>query len=408
MKIASLQGPLELGVDYRRFVPASKMDQASPPFFNPAHPHNIGDWFLTKVVDRLLDFDELLLVGKEAGAKEWDLVNDQCDALVLRGGNYIQDLWFARHVGLDTLRRVKIPIILFGAGLQNPEGKRPRFEPAERDALKLIHDSCEFSALRGNSTADALDSIGVTNTIVTGCPTIYWSRRPSLELRPPGRSKGGFTFRKSLYSPEGNMNRAEFEAIRIARDRFDSLTVFLQGEEVALQQLFMARRWHAEFTGRMQPVPGHRLHRLEKQPLDADALSLEVHGLFDRHAGGELVDWVIENCFFSWDISEMIGRYRQMDFVIGCRLHGNLLALANGTPAFYLTYDERTREVADLFALPSCALADFGPHVDFLGADYGPARARYSERFADMHRFLDANRLSHRLPAAESLAAATP
>ncbi|MGH2810945.1 MAG: polysaccharide pyruvyl transferase family protein, partial [Actinomycetota bacterium] len=205
-----------------------------------------------------------------------------------------------------------------------------------------------------------------------------------------------------------DLNRAEFDAIRIARTRFENVTVFLQGEEVAMQRLLMARKWHAEYSGRMQPVPGQHLHRLERRPLDASALRREVHDMFDAHADAELVDWVIENSFFSWDISEMIGRYRQMDFMFGCRLHGNLLALANGTPAFYLTYDERTREIAELFELPHCDLAHFGPEVDLMASDFAPAKAAYAQRYEDMVRFLDANRLDHRLQQAPALQPAAP
>lgn len=401
MRVASLQGPLEIGVDYRRYVQASKTDQVAPPFFNPAKPNNIGDWFLTKIVDRILDYDDLILIQRGADHRDWDLVNEECDVLVLRGGNYIQNRWFSTFVGLERLRRIKIPIVLFGAGLQMPPGGRPFFEPEEKDALDYIHDSCAFSAVRGHSTAEALASIGINNVIVTGCPTLFWARRPTLHLRPARYDRTGFSFRKTLYSAHGPLNRAEFAAMDALRQRSGEVTVFLQGEEVALQRYLQATQWGAEFEGRMEPLAGHHLQRLRRDPLDSERLFDEVHRLFDPHAEREMVDWLIQNAFFSWDVEEMIRSYRSVDLMLGCRLHGNLLALANGTPAYYLTYDERTREVVELIGAPNCPLEDFGPGIDLCGQNWRPTQMSYVHLYRQMLRFLDANRLEHRLPYLE-------
>ena len=43
---------------------------------------------------------------------------------------------------------------------------------------------------------------------------------------------------------------------------------------------------------------------------------------------------------------------RQKDLVLGYRLHGNLMALANGMPSIYFTYDSRTAEFAETFQIP--------------------------------------------------------
>lgn len=228
-KIATLQGPLQIGLDYRRFVPAAKMDQASPPILDPAHPHNIGDWFVTKVTDRLLDFEELITIGPGAGKPEWDIVNDECHALVLKGGNYIQPNWLTRTFGLELFQKIHIPIVLFGVGLQSGLSENLEFEDEEIEILHYIHGSCAFSSLRGASTAEALEQIGITNTLVTGCPTLFWSREPELKVREPSNGSAAFSFRQGLYSSDQRVYEAQFEAIWIVRERFDKTTVMLQG-----------------------------------------------------------------------------------------------------------------------------------------------------------------------------------
>jgi hypothetical protein len=183
----------------------------------------------------------------------------------------------------------------------------------------------------------------------------------------------------------------------LLRRSSEKTTVFAQGEEVALQRYLQATQWGAEFSARMEPVPGHHLLSLKREPMVASDFRDEVHAQFDPHAGPELVDWMLENSYFSWDIDRMISRYRDMDLMVGCRLHGNLLALANGTPAYYLTYDERTREVVELLQLPNSPVDQVDPGVNFAAQDWGPTLRRYEECYLRMLQFLDANALDHRM-----------
>ena len=84
MRIGSLAGPLELGGDYCRWVQAARSDQAIPNFDVPNQPApNVGDWFVTKIVDRLIDFDEVLTMTPASSAKDWDEFNETCAVVLL-------------------------------------------------------------------------------------------------------------------------------------------------------------------------------------------------------------------------------------------------------------------------------------------------------------------------------------
>jgi len=397
MKVASIQGPLELGTDYVRYVQASKMDQATPPLLDVRYPHNIGDWFVTKIVDRLLDYDELILIRKDATDKEWDYINSECNVLVLKGGNYIQPNWLTNCFGIDVLKKIKIPIVMFGAGLQASFAEQIEFEKEEIEILKYIHDNCVCSSVRGNSTAEALAKIGIKNVVVTGCPTIFWSRKPQLSVRAPQDHSAGFSFRQSLYSEDAAVYMAQFRAIETVRDKFGSVRVILQGEEVLLQHYLEARQWAAEFKGRIVRIPGLNLQKLERIPLDLERLRKEIHKRFDEFSRSAFIDWFMNNTFFSYDIMEYIREYKSKGMVVGCRLHSNLLSLANETPAFYLTYDQRTQEVVDLFHIPACRLTDFDEEVDLFNQDWRPFEDKYEFYYQEMRRFLQLNNLKHRL-----------
>ena len=152
-------------------------------------------------------------------------------------------------------------------------------------------------------------------------------------------------------------------------------------------------------------MPNSTLQRLNRSALDIEALRLEIHSEYSRYASAGLIDWVMDHTFFSWDIGEYIDHYRSRGVVMGCRLHSNLLALANEVPAYYLTYDERTQEIVDLFDIPGSRLVDFGPHVDVLDQDWSGFERRYEHYYGEMLRFLDENDLRHWLPARETAAA---
>jgi Polysaccharide pyruvyl transferase len=398
MRLATIQGPLEIGLDYRRNVPAARSDRVGSPILDLQSPHNIGDWFVTKVTDRILDYDELVVVDRGAEPRDWEIVNAECDALVLKGGNYLQPRWLTDTFGVELFSKIRIPIVLFGVGVQSSFGEEVAFAPSEVEILRRIHDSSACSSVRGHATAEALERIGIHNYVVTGCPTVFWSRRPSITVRSPHDASAGFSYRQSLYADGDDAYRAQLRALEIVRDRFGAVRVLLQGEEVLLQRYVHARQWGAEDDVAVDRVAGTGLRRLTRRPLDADAIAAQIHDRYDRWAARPgLVDWIMRNSFFSHDAGEYLAEYASHGMVVGCRLHSNLVAVANGTPTVFLTYDRRTQELADLLDLPSCRLDEFDEHYDLFGQDWRPFEKRYMVHFEELRRFLDANHLPHRL-----------
>jgi hypothetical protein len=130
---------------------------------------------------------------------------------------------------------------------------------------------------------------------------------------------------------------------------------------------------------------------------DGEQLRRQVHDEFGRYADLSFLDWIMNHGFFSFDIAEYVDLAKSLDFVAGCRLHGNMVALAHGTPTFSFTYDERTRELAELMRVPHQPLGPAHLDVPVDGLDYRPFEARYAELYGKFRRFLERNRISHTL-----------
>jgi polysaccharide pyruvyl transferase WcaK-like protein len=63
-----------------------------------------------------------------------------------------------------------------------------------------------------------------------------------------------------------------------------------------------------------------------------------------------------ERLFYSDVVADYENLVQQKDLVLGYRLHGNLMALANNVPSIYFTYDSRTVEFAETYQIPSFAV----------------------------------------------------
>src|SRR4051794_34886360 len=397
MRIATIQGPLEIGLDYSRHLPAARSNQMQNPQLDVRHPHNIGDWFVTSSSDAILDYEEAVVISRHAPQRDWDALNAECDVLILKGGNYVQHDWLSTTFGKELFEKVKIPVLMFGIGLQAGRSEKVQFAPEEADILRMLSDKSAAISVRGGSTAEALESIGIRNAVVTGCPTTYWSLKPEISVRKPGRERGSFSFRQGLYSDDPEVYRSQFRAIEAARDQFSSLSVILQGEELLMQRYFMATKWAAHHAVTRSGVEGTGLTRLRREPVDVEALRDELHRTYDGFSRPALIRWLIDNTFFSYDVGDYLDHYRAQDMVLGCRLHSNLVAIAHGTPTFFLTYDQRTQEMADTFELPSCPVTAFDASIDLHDQNWSGFEKRYAHYFGEMRRVLDDSGVAHRL-----------
>ena len=193
MKIATLNGPLSIALELSgdHLVPSSRYHQARPRFWTEQRPLNIGDWFINDATLRLLDFDSLFVVNASAGPDAWEVVNEQCDAFVLKGGNYLfPGGVLSTHLTPDVLSRIRIPIILLGTGLQAGPGEPGDLGPSDLDSLRILQERSAGIAVRGQASADLLARHGIHDTVVTGCPTLFWQRGTALRVREPSRQIG--------------------------------------------------------------------------------------------------------------------------------------------------------------------------------------------------------------------------
>jgi len=348
------------------------------------HYHNIGDAFVFDSTLKLLNFTKLrTLTISEFREEDVDRLREEFDYVVLRGSNYIHSEmnWECAEA---VLKRLGLPVLAFGIGAQAPVDGRIELSESTKNVLRLISDSTESVGVRGAYTAQVLSDLGIRNARIIGCPTAFRKNDPELKISLPKVDevrKIGLTIRREV-SPAYARDIRQYltfhrNLIKSFAGRFET-TLFAQGE-IEEKKLVLGTQDQKE-----------------------EAISsLKDNSWVSQWYMDEDVERLYRTrLFYSDVVADYDAAVSACDLVLGYRLHGNLMALANGIPSIYFTYDSRTREFADTFKIPSFdvfsdkvfRLSDFWDQSSFDGFN-----GAYRQVFAAMQNFLNENNIDHKM-----------
>lgn len=344
--------------------------------------HNIGDAFVYDSSLKLLEFAEIEAVDIRAPSNaDIDRYNNEFDYAFLRGSNYL-------HGQMDwenapaVLSRLRIPIIAFGIGAQSPVHGPLQLSDAARRVVALIAERSVSMGVRGAYTADVLWSLGVRNIRIVGCPTAFRARDPELRIDLPPLDavrEVGFTLRRE-----------------VGWDYAQDVTRYLDLQRATM--LSLAGRFSLDILAQGEVEEKFVLLGTEQQRA-AGLATLRAQGWL-RGGDDPLEALYRSRLFYADDVTAFERKVTGKQMVLGYRLHGNLMALANRVPSIYFTYDSRTAEFCDTFCIPRFDVFDGG---EFRIEDYWdqPLFERFNRAWRatwrEMRLFLDENRIPHRM-----------
>jgi polysaccharide pyruvyl transferase WcaK-like protein len=349
------------------------------------HYHNIGDSFVYDSSLKLLDFDVLKAPDFSAVTPEdIDRWNAEYDYCFLRGSNYVNSTMSWGNIP-SVIERLKIPIVAFGIGAQAPSSGPLILSEETKRVLHAIADHCTTLGVRGSYTAQVLWDIGVKNARIIGCPTLFRHRNPELRIDLPPLSTVehvGYTLRREVsktYSQDIERYLAlQHQTILDAASRFD-VTILAQGE-----------------------IEEKKLVLGTEEQRDEALATLAAQKWFVG-PDDPMVELYKTRLFYSDVVADYDSIARRQDLVLGFRLHGNLISLANGIPAIYFTYDSRTAEFVETFEIPAFDIYAGKPFVleEYWNQElFERFNRTYYHRYREMRQFLEENGLPHRMAAA--------
>lgn len=143
------------------------------------HYKNVGDHLIGYrariLLSTYVDNDILELDRSQKLDDYLDVINSS-RALILCGGPaYQENIYPGVYPLVDDLSKIKVPIIPFGLGWSGSPRKSEDFVFSEKakNFLRSIHEKIQFSSCRDDTTKSILQSNGVMNVIMTGCPVWY-------------------------------------------------------------------------------------------------------------------------------------------------------------------------------------------------------------------------------------------
>ncbi|MEO4000990.1 polysaccharide pyruvyl transferase family protein [Mesorhizobium sp. CAU 1732] len=387
-------------------------DERGHPFLG-RWPHNVGDQFVASALGRALDFDEFYTLTREATPEQFDIINNECHAVIAVMQNALYPGFFGTQLPVSYLKQLKIPVILLSLGVQFRFGDTIELTPEDVDSLKWLHDNAASSQVRGHMSQELLARYGIHNTRVLGCPSLLWSGKRDLKLKPPSYDNVGFTITDMGAIPV--LHAFQFDIMKKVFDRAKNFSLVAQGGEYVLQDYLTLRDGVHPSLREDYLVEGMTGHTSEVAKTDYSGglkpgqLMKSYVTRYSIEDKAKSVDWyyrelpetlrrnIKERGFFSTQLPEYLRRSRDLSLIVGTRLHGNIIAISQGTPAVYAVHDYRLKDMVEFLKLPHMAFDRGETDFDIENADWSEFERLMPTIYDGFIDFFEENGLTHTL-----------
>lgn len=340
---------------------------------------NYGDMLVGISILRQLGMPEGEMIWFGGGAKQ------PLERAIIRGSTYLHEA-FDFGLANRTLDRIQAPVAIVGLGAQHP-ALDPSFldgHQGARDFVSRLNEKAASISVRGAFTAAVVQRLGGRNIRITGCPSLFHSlscpmiRVPEM-LRRPERSVG-----VSLLS------------VLVAN-------MFCHAPKEGLEKHRLAIEWA---IGNAVNAPlfeqGVREeYDIADRELDFEERQAAARRMIERigATGRLLPEELMARMVSVRNVEEWLARVRDVDAMIGFRFHGNMIALLQGKPCYYYTYDSRLKEFADVYGLPQQDVTEdwVDPAEAMIAHDWDATNARIRRLFEELKAFYAENGFAHAL-----------
>lgn len=322
--------------------------------------------------DTEFDARDFIEVCAEPGGVE--RINETCDMAILTLANAFRVKYPLKQLA-DMVRRLKIPCVVVGCGVQAESLDEIRgglpFDDDVRAFVDAVLDKSASLGLRGEFTAEYLTRLGYVpekHFTVIGCPSFF------------------------MHGPD--MPEPKMPAID-ASTRFSMNTRPTQRPEMHALLADVQRRY-PNYHLVLQRVKELRMlafgipHRVK----GADRDTTGYYPFDQRHRdvrSGRVLGFTEARSWFEY--------FNDIDYSFGSRIHGNIAAVVSGVPAFVFTPDTRTEELCRFGNIPFMPLRDLKGGEDIRGIlekqDFRAVCRGHKERFQHYVDFLNRNGVKH-------------
>lgn len=289
--------------------------------------NNVFQFSLQKLLtnDQIeLTIDTDFLNNTENFVKKTDFINENYDFVITCPANVIA-IW-AKNTALirwtNAISKIKIPFIFVGVGAQSDIAynldflQNIRYEAYE--FIKAILNTGSIIGLRGEFTAECFEKLGFRREEdyeVIGCPSLFMNggniKIEKDETLSRNTFRPAFNGFKIWFDNDFCMNFEKYnKSIYVCQDEFIRI-IYHPSKCIKKDKNYLSNKY-------------------------IDLLSNENR----LKLYSDFLGWIM-------DLKE-----RKINFSFGTRIHGNIVPLLAGIPAFVDVIDSRTRELTEFFSIP--------------------------------------------------------
>jgi hypothetical protein len=302
---------------------------------------NTGNFVFTEAIYRLLDNDPkgIDYIGWDA-----DYVNSEFKHVVLAAANFLNENSDWSNV-IQCIEKLKIPVTTIGIGVQASikQESSPKIHPTAVELIHLLSTKSTSIGVRGHYSDKIIKGLGIYNTRVIGCPSLY----------------------ANIYNDglKEIRNRVVIQGTRFLTD-----TKFWEKDTVNTSLFRVAYKLGAEYIFQSERAEIELLlSNFDLSQITATQIS-DLLGLYDASDIDSLVGWLsnhghVFTSVYDWSefLSSSVGS-------ITSRIHGSILTLNNGRPTILLPHDSRTLELGEIANIPMDRVSslEVGSHEDLV------------------------------------------
>jgi hypothetical protein len=288
------------------------------------------------------------------------------------------------------LKKSPIPLIVLGLGAQAddlaPEEDAINTivsDPNVQLLADAIRSRAVFVSVRGAFSKRVCDALGIEGAVVLGCPSLLLNPNPDL----------GLIISRQLERAKQKAAAADIKIAVSAAAPFEihANQLKLEVERKLFSWVMKYRGFYIQQSGGEDVINYARNRHDEVPRATAECMGkiLAPHSTY-----AEFQEYSIKYQRLYIDARRWADDLESQDLVLGTRMHGNMIALASGTPCIHIAHDSRTSELIDVMKLPMVSMDDVLNSADILALI---RRVRFDQAAFDANRKAIASIFADRL-----------
>jgi hypothetical protein len=312
--------------------------------------------------------------------QDWGEIKRRFDCIVIGASNYLcPGFDFEQYASF--LEGVDLPCVVIGLGAQAPNyGCRVDIPEGTQRMVKALSKRCTSMGVRGYFSAATLIEMGIKNVRVIGCPSMFWTCRPTLSFTRRTATNAlavALNGSANVVRHAANAAAAKKIEVHLARLSFENGYRYVLQNEQEMMEIA---------TGRGPACDEPTIRTLMEQYGVPYMWPEAFVAAVKRHM----------TCYSSVDT--WFDDMKHFDFAVGSRFHGCLMALLAGTSAQMLVHDARTLEMCELMGIPHFDVSSIkNLEIDGLYESFDPIplQTAYRHLYQNYIDFLEENGLEH-------------